>query len=63
MKIVVARMKADFGSFGGKHIDNHDCPGAFTSMLTWTDVADDEHPGVFIVGDLGVVIGLSSVVC
>ena len=50
-------MKADFGSFGGKHVDGHDSPGGFTSMITFGDIAEDEDPGVFIVGDLGVVIG------
>ena len=50
-------MKTDFGNFGGKHVDHNDSPGGFTSMITYGDIADDEDPGVFIVGDLGVAIG------
>ena len=50
-------MKEDFGSFGGKHVDEHDSPGGFTSMITYGDTAPDEHPGMFIVGDLGVAAG------
>ena len=50
-------MKDDaLGSFGGKHLDEHDCSGGITSMITFSDIAGDEHPGFFIVGDLGVAV-------
>ena len=49
-------MQQDFGSFGGKHIDEHDSVGGITSMITYSDLADDDHPGYFIVGDLGVAV-------
>ena len=45
------------GSFGGKHIDDNDSAGGFTSMVTYGDIAPDENPGMFIVGDLGVAVG------
>ena len=45
------------GSFAGKHVDNRDSEGGYTSMATYSDVADDEDAGVFMVGDLGVVVG------
>lgn len=53
----VSHLKKDFGSFGGKHVDENDCPGGFTCMITYSDVAPGEHPGMFIVGDLGVFVG------
>ena len=49
-------MQADFGSFGGKHIDEHDCEGGITSMITYSDLDEDDDPGYFIVGDLGVAV-------
>ena len=52
-------MQADFGSFGGKHIDDHDCEGGITSMITYSDLDEDDDPGRFIVGDLGVAVGES----
>ena len=53
----VSRMKEDLGSFGGKHIDDHDSPGGYTSMITYSNIAPDEHPGMFIVSDLGIAVG------
>ena len=50
-------MQKDFGSFGGKHIDDNDSAGGFTSMVTYGDIAPDKNPGMFIVGDLGVAVG------
>lgn len=49
-------LKKDFGSFGGKHLDDNDSVGAYTSMITCSDIAEDEDPGAFIIGDLGVAI-------
>ena len=55
-------MQKDFGSFGGKHVDEHDSPGGNTAMITFSDIDEDagEDPGRFIVGDLGVAVGKSS---
>lgn len=53
----VARMQADFGSFGGKHVDEHDSVAGVTSMITYSDLEVDDHPGWFVVGDLGVAVG------
>ncbi|KAI0730681.1 hypothetical protein C8Q76DRAFT_690725 [Earliella scabrosa] len=60
--LALHRMKADFGTFGGKHVDHNDSPGGFTSMITYGDIAPDEDPGVFIVGDLGVAIPLGGLI-
>ncbi|KAI0716827.1 hypothetical protein C8Q76DRAFT_616910, partial [Earliella scabrosa] len=54
--LALPRMKEDFGSFGGKHIDEHDCIGGYTSMITHSDLDDDDHPGYFIIGDLGIAV-------
>ena len=53
-------MQKDFGSFGGKHIDDNDSPGGTTCMITYGDIDEEggEDPGRFIVGDLGVAVGL-----
>ncbi|KAI0709813.1 hypothetical protein C8Q76DRAFT_798600 [Earliella scabrosa] len=58
--LALSRMQQDFGSFGGKHVDEHDSVGGITSMITYSDLADDDHPGYFIVGDLGVAVLLLS---
>ncbi|KAI0705690.1 hypothetical protein C8Q76DRAFT_801423 [Earliella scabrosa] len=58
----LARMQADFGSFGGKHIDEHDCEGGITSMITYSDLDEDDDPGYFIVGDLGVAVLLEDLI-
>ena len=55
-------MQADFGSFGGKHVDEHDCVGGVTSMITFSDLDDEDCPGFFVVGDLGVAIRTSTVI-
>ena len=49
-------MQADFGLFGGEHVDEHDCEGGVTSMITYSDLDDFDDPGYFIVGDLGVAV-------
>ena len=49
-------MQAEFGNFGGKHIDDNDCPGGITSMITYSDLDDDDHPGYFLIGDLGLAV-------
>ncbi|KAI0739287.1 hypothetical protein C8Q80DRAFT_1124618 [Daedaleopsis nitida] len=51
-------LKKEFGNFGGKHLDHNDSEGGYPSMVTYGDIAEEEEPGVFIVGDLGVAINL-----
>ena len=53
-------MKADLGAFGGMHVDNKDSVGGYTSMITYSDLAKGEHPGYFILGDLGAAVRKSS---
>ena len=55
----MSQLKKDFGAFGGKHIDDKDCGGGFTSMITYSDLSHDDHPGYFLVGDLGVAVCMS----
>lgn len=49
-------MQQDLGSFGGKHLDHNDSEGGYTSMITYSDLAEDDDPGYFIVLDLGIAV-------
>ena len=47
----------DLGKFAGKHVDVHDSEGGYTCMIAMNDLAPGEHPGYFMIGELGIVIG------
>lgn len=47
----------DLGQFAGKHVDPHDSPCGFTCMITDNDLQEEDLPGIFVIGDLGVGIG------
>ncbi|KAI0744660.1 hypothetical protein C8Q76DRAFT_789156 [Earliella scabrosa] len=57
----LSRLQADFGAFGGKHVDDKDSPAGFTSMITY-ELDGEDHPGHFIVGDLGIAVLLDGLV-
>ncbi len=53
------KLKAALGGFGGKHKDKHDSPAAVTCLLCYSDLYRSDHPGYFMIGDLGVAVGTS----
>ncbi|KAI0744320.1 hypothetical protein C8Q80DRAFT_1272880 [Daedaleopsis nitida] len=57
-----SRMQKDLGNFGGKHLDHNDSEGGYTSMITYSDLAEDDDPGYFIVLDLGIAVLLEGLV-
>ncbi|RDX41183.1 hypothetical protein OH76DRAFT_1489674 [Lentinus brumalis] len=54
--LALPQLKIDLGGFGGKHIDDNDSAGGVTCMITYSDLDESDHPGYFMVGDLGVAI-------
>ncbi len=50
----------DLGPLAEMHIDRNDHPGGYTCMITYSDLADDDHPGWFMLAELGVAISTSS---
>ena len=56
---IVNAFKVDLGAFAGKHIDRKDSPGGVTCMVTSNHLSEGVHPGFFLIGELGVAIGLS----
>ncbi|TFK78861.1 hypothetical protein K466DRAFT_441144, partial [Polyporus arcularius HHB13444] len=56
--LALPQLKIDLGGFGGKHIDDNDSAGGVTCMITYSDLDESDHPGYFMVGDLGVAIAM-----
>ncbi|RPD67773.1 hypothetical protein L226DRAFT_527648 [Lentinus tigrinus ALCF2SS1-7] len=53
---------ADLRNFRGKHKDENDSPGGVTCMVSYGDLHPTDHPGYFIINDLGVAICLKDFV-
>ena len=51
--------KTDLGPLAEMHIDKNDHPGGYTCMITHSDLAPDDHPGWFMLAELGVAISES----
>ena len=47
----------DLGKFAGKHVDVHDHEAGYTCMISMNDLGVGEHPGYFMIGELGIAIG------
>ncbi len=46
----------DLGPLAGMHVDEHDSPGGYTCMITFSDLDQDDHPGWFMLAEVGAAI-------